>query len=142
MIKPWNTKLADHFTLGELVPTDRQGFKAQSHVAQVALLMRLTKLAETLEVVRVETGHPLYVNSGFRSPAYNAKVGGSPTSSHMTGHAADVHSKHLSPKALASLVMALDREKHISIDQCILYPRWVHIGIGTRKRHQFFEVMK
>jgi hypothetical protein len=135
----WNRKLTDHFTLGEMVPTDREGFKALSPVAQAGIEARLTKLCETLETIRAEAGTPLLVNSGYRSPGYNASVGGSKTSSHMTGHAADIRSPTLSPVQIARIAVALDREKHISVDQIILYKGWVHIGVGTRNRHQFFE---
>ena len=33
---------------------------------------------------------PIIINSGFRSPEVNKKVGGSPTSNHLTGCAADI----------------------------------------------------
>ena len=33
---------------------------------------------------------PIVINSGFRSPEVNKRVGGSPTSNHLTGCAADI----------------------------------------------------
>ena len=33
---------------------------------------------------------PIAINSGFRSPEVNKRVGGSPTSNHLTGCAADI----------------------------------------------------
>jgi hypothetical protein len=47
------------------------------------------RLCLELEKVRAITGEPLRINSGYRCPELNAAVGGSPTSYHMLGLAAD-----------------------------------------------------
>jgi len=44
-----------------------------------------------LNHARQIAGIPFRINSGFRSKEHNAKVGGTETSSHLTGHAADIH---------------------------------------------------
>lgn len=36
------------------------------------------------------SGIPFTINSGFRCPAHNKEIGGSPTSSHLKGLAADI----------------------------------------------------
>ena len=38
----------------------------------------------------IETEEPIIINSGYRSPELNKKVGGSPTSNHLTGCAVDI----------------------------------------------------
>ena len=43
-----------------------------------------------LQKVRDIYGKPMIVNSGYRCPAHNAAVKGSPTSQHMLGLAADI----------------------------------------------------
>lgn len=43
-----------------------------------------------LDTLRDEFGEPLHINSGYRSPAHNAAVGGKPDSAHLKGLAADV----------------------------------------------------
>lgn len=48
------------------------------------------KLIRLLEHMRVLTGQPIHINSGYRTPEHNAKVGGSPKSQHLTGKAADI----------------------------------------------------
>ena len=52
------------------------------------------RLVEMLNVVREHCGEPpgmpLVVSSGCRCMAHNSAVGGSPTSSHLTGHAVDI----------------------------------------------------
>jgi len=43
-----------------------------------------------LQLVRLEFGQPMTVNSGYRCVRHNHGVGGSSTSSHLTGLAADI----------------------------------------------------
>lgn len=44
-----------------------------------------------LQIVRDEYTKPMRITSGMRCPAYNRLAGGSETSSHLTGYAADVY---------------------------------------------------
>ena len=46
-------------------------------------------LLAMLQAIRSHYDTPLRINSGYRSPAYNASVGGAPNSYHITGQAAD-----------------------------------------------------
>ena len=48
------------------------------------------KLIELLEHIRAHFGKPIVINSGYRSPAHNAKVGGAKNSYHVKGMAADI----------------------------------------------------
>ena len=48
------------------------------------------KLLELLESVRTHFGAPIKINSGYRSPEHNAKVGGAKNSYHVKGMAADI----------------------------------------------------
>ena len=43
-----------------------------------------------LEEIRADFGEPIYINSGYRSPEHNKKVGGKPNSFHVKGQAADI----------------------------------------------------
>ena len=38
-----------------------------------------------------DTSEPIIISSGYRSPELNKKVGGAPTSNHLTGCAVDIH---------------------------------------------------
>jgi len=44
-----------------------------------------------LDNARQIAGIPFKINSGFRTPKHNAKVGGTENSSHLRGFAADIH---------------------------------------------------
>lgn len=48
------------------------------------------KLLDMLDRMRYQSGLPIILNSGYRCPSYNVKVGGSRTSAHMSGLAMDI----------------------------------------------------
>ena len=48
------------------------------------------RLVSMLDQARRMAGFPFIVNSGLRTTERNQQVGGSPTSSHLIGHAADL----------------------------------------------------
>ena len=50
----------------------------------------MTELLAIMNVFRRWYGKPMIVTSGYRSPAYNLKIGGSPHSAHCRGRAIDI----------------------------------------------------
>ncbi len=85
-------KLAPNFALGEVM----QDYKGRWGVYQGHALA-------SLQAVRDDTGGALNINSGYRSPGYNASISGSASSSrHMYGDAADMYSSVTSLAGLAS----------------------------------------
>ncbi len=83
--------LTPHFSLHEFQCKDG----SHQAVLHPQLLQRLQQLRTTL-------GRPLIITSGYRNPAHNTKVGGSPTSQHLLGTAADIQVHGLSIDGLAS----------------------------------------
>ena len=75
-----------------------------------------------LQPLRDAWGGPLFINSGYRCPELNKAVGGSATSMHQYGMAADVACTD--PYALAKLV----KKMRLDVDQIILYPSFIHIS--------------
>jgi zinc D-Ala-D-Ala carboxypeptidase len=124
--------LSPHFTFDELTSTGHANLQAKNREEAKAKLPALTALAEMLEAVRAHFGKPLKVNSAFRGPSVNAAVGGSKTSQHMLGEAADF-----------SVVGVDDAEVHrwictasgLKFGQCILERppgrSWVHLSLGA-----------
>ena len=51
----------------------------------------LIDLLSRINVVRGWWGLPMIVTSGYRTPKYNQKIGGSPNSAHMFGKAVDIY---------------------------------------------------
>ena len=94
-------KLSEHFTLGELTKTSYKT-EDQNIPSRVAI-ENLKNLCENwLEDLRYsyntlshnrDSPHceMLIINSGYRSPEVNKRVGGAPTSNHLTGCAVDIH---------------------------------------------------
>ena len=81
---------------------------------------------------------PMKVNSGYRSKAVNAAVGGSKTSAHMKGLAADIasYSGSYSPEDIIAAIAA----ERMDFDQVILYKTFVHVGLSHgRMRNQWLD---
>jgi len=91
---------------------------------------------ELLQPLRDAWGKPMHVNSGYRCPALNEAVGGTPKSQHPKGEAADVRANDEpdTPLELAQLAYDLD----LPYDQMILYPTFVHFShkLGGPQRKQ------
>lgn len=83
-----------------------------------------------LQPLRSACGHALKVNSGYRCKRMNDLLGGSKTSQHMTGQAADIASGN--PIGLARLVLSLG----LDFDQMILYPTFLHISHTTQRKNR------
>ena len=77
---------------------------------------------EVLQPLRDALGEPMEVNSGYRCPELNRLVGGTSTSQHLKGEAADIASDN--PRALAQLAYDLG----LPYDQMIVYPTFVHFS--------------
>ena len=127
--------MTPNFTLAELTRTDT-GLPNTPDADQLA---NLERLAATLERVRRVLGdNPLRVTSAFRSRAVNKAVGGSPTSAHVLGLAADFTCPRFGPPlAVCQAIEAAG----IEFDQLIHeYGQWIHLGIGPRKRSQLLTI--
>lgn len=57
-----------------------------------------------LEILRKMLGNkPIIINSGYRCPTYNKRVGGVPKSQHLYGTAADISVKGVKPSKVAEV---------------------------------------
>ena len=128
--------LTPNFTLEELTAstTARQkGILNQPNYQELNNLTRLCK--ELLQPIRDEYKKPITVTSGFRNKALNKAVGGSSTSMHMQGLAADVKASDGNNKALWNLIIKLRDAGKIEFDQLIDEKKlsWIHIGLHPKK---------
>ena len=126
-----------NFSFSELTKTDT-GIKNVPDDMNV--LSNLCRLAAFLQTIRNELHLPIIVNSAYRSPEVNAKVGGVSSSYHVKGLAADIKCADMD-KLLTIL------HSHLSeIDQLGIYYNsttqlWFHIGLpeeGKAPRTQIY----
>lgn len=87
-------------------------------------------LVTWLQKLRDHFGKSVNINSGYRCAKHNAsaKVGGSPSSHHVKGMAADIRVEGVTPEEVAKYA------ESIGIQRIGLYDNFVHIGSDTRKR--------
>lgn len=84
-------QLSDHFDLWEFEKSDTALKYGIDNKTSARARDRLRLLvSNVLEPARRELGVPITVSSGYRSPQLNRLVGGSPTSDHKFGRAADI----------------------------------------------------
>jgi zinc D-Ala-D-Ala carboxypeptidase len=84
-------KLTDNFSLAEMTKSDTALRLDIDNTPGPEEIENMTRLCEcVLQPVRNHFGKGVKVNSGFRHPNVNAKVGGSKTSDHCKGMAADI----------------------------------------------------
>ena len=75
-------------------------------------------LVTLLEHIREATGGAVVINSGYRSPAHNAAVGGVSSSQHLYGRAADIVVEGASPLLVGQIAeYYLDRRGGIGVYQ-------------------------
>lgn len=136
-----------YFTFAELTTTNTGKPNNPSTWEHVSNLMTLGLV---LDAIRAEFGKPIRVNSAFRTEATNAAVGGSKTSMHMKGLAADICAWSGKEVDNRELLKVLERQMD-SLDQLISYHktagkedtpiRFIHVGLcrGTPRKQRLYK---
>ena len=91
----------------------REGIKEvitalRERAVDVALRGVHPALIALLERIRAEVGGPVTINSGYRTPAHNAHVGGASSSRHKYGQAADIHVRGMTNAQVYAVAKALN----------------------------------
>jgi hypothetical protein len=133
-------RISKNFSLSEMVKSATAERLRVDNSPSSLHLVNLTQLAiNILQPVRDHFG-VITINSGYRSPALNAKVGGSKTSQHCNGQAADFESFSTPNPDLAKWIA-----DNLDFDQLILEfydginpnSGWIHCSynlMGNRKK--------
>ena len=98
-------KLSENFSLKEMTKSQtalRRGIENEPGEEEQANLQQLCE--QVLQKVRDHFGKPVTVNSGYRSPELNSAIGGSTTSDHCKGMAADIEIPGVSNYELAEWI--------------------------------------
>lgn len=91
-----------------------------------------------LDPLREKYGRPIHVSSGYRCPRLNRAVGGSATSQHVKGEAADIYVTR--PKEMAELFALIYYT--LPFDQLIWErgndeaPAWIHVSYDGDNRRE------
>jgi hypothetical protein len=139
-------KLSKFFSLSEMSRSEaaqRGGFDNTPGPDETASLTALCQ--KVLDPLREAKGKPIRVNSGYRGPDANKAVGGSATSQHCKGEAADIEIDGYDNKQLAQDIISMK----LPFDQLILEfyvpgdpnSGWVHVS-HKREGKQRGEVLR
>lgn len=112
----------------------------------------LAKLCKNiLQPIRDKWGKPLIVSSGYRSIKLNNFIGGSKTSQHTKGEAADIlPSLPEDFDKLKNLVLQMIENKEITVGQFLIESktntnkrttRWLHISLPTEKHNNDIRII-
>jgi zinc D-Ala-D-Ala carboxypeptidase len=132
-------QISKYFTLAELTVSEMGARKGIPNVPGPGEIENLKRLgAHVLDPLRTYLG-PVVCISGYRSPKLNAAVGGSKTSQHMQGLAADI----LVPGHSVAFVVATIRKLKLPFDQVIdEFGRWTHVSWASRPRGEVLVARK
>lgn len=125
-------RLTKNFNLSEFVVSQtaaRKGLKNEPGAADLANIRNF--LAPGLQKVRDLLGSPIVITSAYRSPIVNAAIGGSRTSQHMVGLAADFTAPQFgTPLDICRAIV----KSGIDFDQLIFEGSWTHISFNAKPR--------
>ena len=136
--------LSKNFELTELIYSNAaDSYNIENTPGRIEL-ENLKKLCnEILQPIRDKFGKSIYVNSGYRNPKVNRLVGGSSSSQHTKGQAADitVGSKE-GNKKLFDMIVQMIEDKEITVGQLIDEKdyKWIHISLPYRKVNQILHL--
>lgn len=97
---------------------------------------------KVLDLIRDHYDRPVYITSGFRNRKVNSKVGGSGTSQHCLGQAADINVPGVTVEQLF-LDIKSGKITGLKYDQLIQeFNAWIHISYSPRLRRENLRAIK
>ena len=129
-----------YFTIKELCKSSTATAKGIDNSPNSEIVNNLTQLVDNvLDPLRVKYGKPIIVTGGYRCPALNKAVGGSKTSQHMLGLAADITAGSKSEnKKLFDLIQQLKLPFDQLIDEKNF--NWIHVSYSEKPRKQILHL--
>ena len=138
--------LSEHFSLGEMTKSSSHPdvYNIPSHEA----IANLKRVCGWLEVLRKRYGGPIIINSGYRSPQLNRKIGGVKNSNHLTGCAVDIRVTGMEQLIrYAAILLDYADESHQDFDELLIEKNrygaiWLHFAVrqnGNRRKVAFIR---
>lgn len=128
--------LSDNFSLAELTHSDtarRKGIDNEPSYEQLEALQYLAQ--NLLQPIRDHFGKPVHITSGFRSETLNKSIGGSRTSQHCKGEAADFRVSGIHPRRVWEYINSeLEFDQLIAeyIDRNETATGWIHCSLKKK----------
>lgn len=145
-------KLSENFTLDEFIysPTAiKHGIDntpSAEHIESIKALV-----TNVVQPVRHFLKQPLKINSGYRHPDLNAKIGGAfkveggkkvPTSQHCKGEAVDLYCAGRNADIFRYIKANIDFDQLIWEFGTDSEPAWVHVSYAKKNRKQILKAVK
>ena len=135
-----NMKISDHITYAEAIHSQTAKRKGIDNTPNPNQIEAMRLFAEKVfEPLRVWVGGPIKVNSFFRSPELNTKIGGAKTSQHCKGQAIDIDDVY-GYKTNSEMYHWI--KENLSFDQMIwefgtdTQPNWVHVSYVSEENNR------
>lgn len=132
-----------HFELSEFLESDVAKSRKIDNTPTFEVVDHICELVENfLEPLRGALGLPIVINSGYRSAKLNKAVGGSDTSAHPLGYAADISCPYMAFSKFRDFVVEWAKKTKPKFDQILLETekstgkQWIHIGLKNRQGQQ------
>lgn len=135
-----------YFTIEELCQSETaEKYKIDNTPTEESKKNLETLVDCLLDPLREAWGSPIIINSGYRCPILNKAVGGSKTSSHMSGWSVDMRPKNGKMEEFKKFVVNFIKTRFW--DQCILEKsgdvEWVHLSLynnSGKQRMMIFSI--
>lgn len=131
-----------YFTINELTKSSTADQKNINNTPNKEHKDNLIALVDNiLDPLREAYGKPIIVTSAYRSQKLNQAVGGSKTSQHLLGQAADIRSVE-DTKEENKKIFDLIKELNLPYDQLIneYDYNWIHVSYSPRHRKQILVI--
>lgn len=133
--------LMKYLSLAEFFKSDvaeKHQVKNIPDAAQLSQVLENIKalLLNVLDPLCARIDRPIIITSGYRSQRVNELVGGSKTSQHLLGKAADIHVQGYTPQQMDMVYRTI--QMYYDFDQLIFYPskNIIHVSWNGDKNRQ------
>ncbi len=92
------------------------------------------ELCRRLEWIRARWGRPVTILSGYRTPAWNKKVGGAKNSEHLRAAAADIVVAGVEAGEVYDAIHWMIHAGKLADGGLGRYEQWTHVDIGPARR--------
>ena len=135
-------KLSKNLSLNEVIKSntaERRGIDNSPNETHLANLKYLAE--QVFQPIREHFGVPIYISSGYRSPALNEAIGGSPRSFHSHGMALDLDQDGRN-KGVSNADVFYFIKENLPFSELIWEfgnesnPNWVHVAIAKGREKE------